>query len=76
MMPKGRWVPCDPAWVAQYNACGETVRRPVVEPCDIPQEQEAGGTDHFHMTGHEHLMIVFRYSGHTVPMPHESGEPA
>lgn len=72
-MPKGRWVPCTPEWVTEYNACGATVRRPSVEPCTCDGNRPNG---HFHTTGHEHLMVVFQYSGHMSPMPHESGEPA
>jgi hypothetical protein len=61
------WVPCTPDWVATHNACGTTVRRPVLEPCSIGDDA-CGEEGHFHTVGHEHLMAMPGISPFTVPV--------
>jgi hypothetical protein len=77
-MIKARWVYCSPEWVAQWNACGGTIRRPVLAECSVhtargPEQEPVPA---YHVIGHEHLMEVSWPQGPEVgPIPHESGEP-
>lgn len=66
-MPSGVWVRCTPEWVAEWNVCGSTVRRVILE-------QVRPSRDLFAPVGHEHLMIKFE--GKIEPLRHERGEPA
>lgn len=72
----GRWVVCTPAWVAHHpQACGSTVRRPILIECTLPQVRalHTDGQDPvYHQVGHEHLVE----STTDMPITHESGEPA
>lgn len=69
----GKWVPCTPEWVEKWGACGATIRRTTIEPCNGPTRADRM---HYHATGHEHLMLYScSREAHAVPLAHESGEP-
>lgn len=74
-VPKGHWMQCTPGFLKQWpNACGSTVRRPILEPCDDLADSLGKPPVQFMMVGHEHLLV--RVDGEVRPLEHESGEPA
>lgn len=66
------WVTCTPAWVARWNLCGGTVRRPILIPLAAEQE---GCAPRFEVVGHEHLMHRPGFSFQAFPVDHKDGAP-